>query len=289
MNKSTALIQNPVDDYALKRHHNFQHSLSHHPLLQLEELKKLALRSPKIRFHSAMLKRTQPFDTARELQTGMTIEETLNNIEASGSFVYLMEVEKDPLYRDLIQTIMANIEKNVHRHDSKMCKPKAWIFITSPGGVTPYHRDFNANYFFQIKGQKTLWLWDHTDREIVGQEEDEAFHGVHSLAKTLYTDEKMKKAVKYEMGPSSGAFFSYTDPHLVENGSEEVSISLSITFLTPEDYQVKRIHKINQLLRKVGIIPSDIGKSKLLNQMKLGLHWLVKHTIYLKSPDWEDA
>jgi hypothetical protein len=273
-----------------EKQHTFKHNLHNHPLFQFDELTKLAMRNPKIRYHSAKLSRTQRFDTARiEHVTGLTLEETLKNIEAAGSFVYIMEIEKDPIYGPLVRELLSEIEKDVLKFHKKVCKPQAWIFITSPGGVTPYHRDFEANHYFHIKGKKTLYLWDPRDKEIVNQKENEFFHGVHSLEKTVFVDDKIKKACRYELTPSHGVFFPYTAPHLVENGEDEFSISFSITHMTPEDFQERRVHKINQMLRKLGVRPTDYHESRMKNRCKLGLHWLIRNTIFARSKDWKDA
>jgi hypothetical protein len=283
-----AYLERHLDEFHPEKQHHFKHCLHNHFLFQFEELTKLALRNPKVRFHSAKLERTQRFDTARvEHLTGLTLKETLDNIEVSGSFVYIMEIEKDPIYGPLVKEIFKEIEKDVLKFHKKMLKLQAWIFITSPGGITPYHRDFESNHYFHIKGRKTLWLWSPKNKAVVNQEENECFHGVHSLAKTVFTEEKLKLASKYDLTPSMGVFFPYTAPHMVENGNEEFSISLSLTYMTPEDMQVRRIHKINQILRKIGLKPTDIEKhNKLKKNVKLGLHWVLRTIIFAFLNDW---
>lgn len=282
-------IERLEKDFHPDRQHTFKHNLASHPLFTIEELTKLALRNPKVRFHSAKLEKTQRFDTARiEHVTGLTLEETLRNIEVSGSFVYIMEIEKDPIYGPLINEIFEEIKHDVLKYHKKMCKPQAWIFITSPGGTTPYHRDFEANHYFHIAGKKTLWLWDPKDREVVSQIENEVFHGTHSLVKTTLTEEKTNKASQYELSPTNGVFFPYTAPHMVQNGNDGYAISFSITHMTPENYHEKRIHKINLLLRKLRINPSDYQESKIKNTFKLGIHWFLRTVVFSKSSDWDD-
>lgn len=283
-----AYLERQLDEFDPAIQHHFHHTLHNHPLMQFDELSRLALRNPKVRFHSAKLERTQRFDTAREEHvTGLTLQETLDNIDVSGSFVYIQEIEKDPVYGPLVQEVYKEIKKDTLKFHKSISRVQAWIFITSPGGVTPYHRDFETNHYFHIKGKKTLFLWDPRDKEIVSQEENEYFHGVHSLAKTLYTAEKFKKASKYDLDPAMGVFFPFTAPHMVENGTDEFSISFSITYTTAEDIQVRRVHKINQLLRKIGLKPTDIEKqNKLEYQLKLGAHWVLRTFIFFALSDW---
>lgn len=268
----------------------FSHNLCEHPLFQLEELKKLACRHPTVRFHSALIPRDQRLDRAvQDCPNGMTLPETLDNIEKSGSFVFIMDVQNDPLYAPLMNQILDEIESTVGKHHHNMRKRQAWIFITSPGGTTPYHRDHEASHYFHIKGKKTLWLWDQNDPEVVTQEENEIFHGTHSLKKTLYREALMEKGTEHKLTPGQGVFFPYTAPHMVENGTDEFSISFSVTHMTDETYNIKRLHKMNQLIRKAGILPSPHGRSRVSDTTKLLLHNILRNTVYSNSREWIDT
>jgi hypothetical protein len=283
-------IERNVADFHPEKQHVFNHNLSHHPLLQLDEIRKLAQRHPTIRYHSAKVARSQRLDLAvQECPNGHTLEETLRNIDTTGSFVFIMDVQKDPIYRNMVDEIMDEVEGSVHRFHKNMRKRQAWIFVTSPGGTTPYHRDHESSHYFHIKGKKTLWLWDHNDKEVISQEENEHLHGVHGLKKTVYKEALMEKATEHHLSPGQGVFFPYTAPHMVENGADEYSISFSVTHMTDETYNIKRIHKINQLLRKTGIKPKDVNDSYLSDRMKLGLHWMLRNSIYSFNKDWKDA
>ncbi len=265
----------------------FKHNLMSHPLLQFDELKKLALRHPTVRFHSANLPRTQSLDTVvHERPTGFSLEDSLENISTSGSFVFIMDVQKDPIYAPFVNALLDEIEGDVNKKQSNLRNRQAWVFITSPGGVTPYHRDQEAATYFHIKGKKTFWLWDALDRDIVSQEENEYFHGVHGLKKTLYSESKMDKAEKFEINPGDGIYFPYTAPHMVENGADEFSISFSVTHMTDEDFNARRIYKINQILRKLGFSPSDMNHSKVIDSLKLSLHFFLRYSLFPFNLGW---
>lgn len=280
-------VHRDPDQFHPNKNHAFTHSLSDHPLFKFEELKKLAMRHPTIRYHSSRIPRYQRLDRAvQECPNGHSLEETLDHIETSGSFVFIMDVQNDTLYAPLVQEILDELEDVVHRHHRGMRKRQAWIFITSPGGTTPYHRDHESSHYFHIKGKKRLWLWDHNDREVVSQLENETFHGVHSLQKTSYRDSLMEKASEYNLSPGHGAYFPYTAPHLVENNDQEYSISFSVTHMTDENYAEKRINKVNQLLRRFGLNPNDLGASALVDQMKLLFFMILKKFVFSGNKDW---
>jgi mannose-6-phosphate isomerase-like protein (cupin superfamily) len=264
-----------------------KHNLCSHPLMQLEELKKLALRHPTVRYHSAKISRSQKLDTvAKDCPNGMSLKDTLDNIESSGSFVFIMDVQKDAIYAPFVNELLGEVQGDVERYHHNMRNRQAWIFITSPGGVTPYHRDQEAAHYFHIKGEKSFWLWDANDREIVTQEENEFFHGVHGLKKTDYADSKMTKAEKFTIYPGDGIYFPYTAPHMVENGTDEYSISFSVTHMTTENYNTRRINKINQLLRKIGIKPRDLDQSGFIDNLKLTTHFMLRSILGLFKKSW---
>ena len=61
-----------------------------------------------------------------------------------------------------------------------MCHRAGWIFVTSPGAVTPFHMDDEHNFILQIAGRKRLYVWDPQDRSVVSDLGQELFHARHS-------------------------------------------------------------------------------------------------------------
>ena len=285
-----AWLEREKTDFNASKKSAFAHALQTHPLMQFEELKKLALRHATVKYHSANIPRTQSLETVvKEAPSTMSLEDALQNIQTSGTFVFIQNIQNDPIYGPFVNEILNEIEKDVHQTHNNLRKRQAWVFITSPGGTTPYHRDQESTHYFHIKGQKTFWLWDPTDRSIVTQEENEYFHGVYGLSKTRYQEDFMTKATQYIINPGEGIFFPYTAPHMVENGKEEFSISFSVTHMTDEDFAIRRINKINQLLRKLGFFPKDQGASKFIDHLKLGIHWILRTTLSRFGNNWKNA
>lgn len=285
-----SLLSRSVNNFNASIKSTFTHELHQHPLMQLEELKKLALRHPTVKYHSANIPRTQSLETVvKEAPSPMSLENALENIETSGTFVFIQNIQDDPIYGKFVNEILDEIQKDVHKTQHNMRNRQAWVFITSPGGTTPYHRDQESATYFHVKGKKTFWLWDPNDRSVVSQEENEYFHGVYGLSKTKYKEALMDKATEYTILPGDGIFFPYTAPHMVQNGSDEYSISFSVTHMTDEDYAIRRINKMNQVLRKFGFSPSDQGRSGLLDQFKLAIHRFFRTTLSRFSEDWKNA
>lgn len=283
-------IQRADSEFNPSRKSRFTHELAQHPLMQFEELKKLALRHPTVKYHSANIPRTQSLETVvKEAPSNMSLEDALKNIETSGTFVFIQNIQNDPTYGKLVNEILDEIEKDVHKSHRNMRKRQAWVFITSPGGTTPYHRDQESAHYFHIKGKKTFWLWRVSDRTVVTQEENEFFHGVYGLGKTKYQEAYMDNAFEFRIQPGDGVFFPYTAPHMVQNGKEEFAISFSVTHMTDEDFAIRRVYKINQLLRKFGIAPKDQGESRAVDNLKLAVHWILRTSLSPFVKNWKNA
>jgi hypothetical protein len=56
--------------------------------------------------------------------------------------------------------------------------------------------------------------------------------------------------------------------------------------MSEEDYCTRRINKINQILRKLGLKPRDQFESYIGDKCKLLTHWCLRNTFCYFSKDW---
>ncbi len=59
--------------------------------------------------------------------------------------------------------VLDELNLGVEQRDPGMCYRGGWIFVTSPNTVTPFHYDKEHNFILQVRGRKTLHVWDHRD------------------------------------------------------------------------------------------------------------------------------
>src|SRR5262249_6795970 len=171
-------------------------------------------------------------------------------------------------YRDLVFGVLGEVKPIVDRVDPGMRELHGWIFVSSPRATTPYHMDHEANFLVQIRGTKTINVWDPKDRSVVGERELETFHGTWSLDDTKWRDEFQAKAHVFQAAPGTGVFMPFTSPHTVQNGPD-VSITLSLTFLTDRSVREQMLFAANHKLRKLGVSPRPVGSSRLRDEAKL--------------------
>lgn len=50
-----------------------------------------------------------------------------------------------------------------------------WLFVASPGAVTPFHFDRFSNFLFQIRGSKELAVFPHFHKSVLSPEDCEKY------------------------------------------------------------------------------------------------------------------
>jgi hypothetical protein len=243
-----------------------RHRLSGHPLFALPRLLELAATLPaaNVEYNAGNI----PVSLAPDLtpRNGLSAAETIRRIEDCNSWLVLKYVESDPAYRALLEACLAQIARHSEPLRPGMCMPQGFIFLSSPGSVTPYHMDPEHNFLLQIRGAKSVRLYDAADRALVSHEELERFHaGAHRNLR--WRPECETSGQDYSLEAGQGLHFPVCAPHFVRNGGS-VSISFSITFRTPDKERDSLVHRFNGVMRSRGLRPSPIGRHPWTDALK---------------------
>ncbi len=246
----------------------FSHNLRDHPLFDLRRLSALGQSlwpRSMASFHSCDIPLNKGWSLAPSRVA--TIEDAIERIGESGSWVLLKGVQEDPDFLDLLNQCIRELEDltevPLRREITWM---DAYVFIASPGSLTPYHMDHEANFLFQITGEKLMNVFDANDRSVLTDSEIERYYaGDFSAAK--YRDENQTKASVYHLGPGMGLHHPVRAPHWVRNG-DAPSITLSILFFLREYDLEARIYQVNSYLRRLGLTPVPPGRSRFRDSLK---------------------
>jgi hypothetical protein len=261
------------------------HSLSDHPLLQIQSLVELGKRQQQrnlVRTHSADATAGTSFADAPSLHPNKAdAVATLEGIAQARAWMSLLNVQADPIYRAFIDEILDEVKPIVEQRDPGMCYRAGWIFVSSPNTVTPFHMDHEHNFIMQIRGTKRLFVWDPFDREVVSERAQERFHDEHSRELITWSDEYRKRARVYELVPGQGGYMPSTAPHMVENGPEP-SVTISFTYYTDSTRERELIYRGNARLRRLGLEPKPVGADPMRDRMKaavLGRYTVAKNAV----------
>ncbi|MCB4862967.1 cupin-like domain-containing protein [Sphingobium sp. PNB] len=233
------------------------HGLAGHALLTLEALAGLAERMPvdSVEYNLGKL----PLGVRAEdtPSNGLTLGETIRTIETNGSWAVLKNVERDAAYGALLDRALAELAPLVERETGPMLHREAFIFLSSPGSVTPFHMDPEHNILLQIRGEKTMTVFPAGDEELVPAVQSEAFHaGGHRNLD--WRDGFRERGMAVTLSPGDAIHVPVKAPHFVENGPV-VSVSLSVTWRSERSVAEGELYSLNALLRRRGLPVGRIG------------------------------
>jgi hypothetical protein len=245
-----------------------RHCLTEHPLLQPDQLVELGRRLEargRVRTHSNDAQPGTPFNTAPRLHPNRrSASDTLQQIRDAKAWMSLLNVQTDPTYRALVDEVLDELKPGVDRLDAGMCYRGGWIFITSPNTVTPFHFDKEHNFILQVRGRKTLYVWDHRDTEAASERARDRFHARHERDLLVWNDALRERATVFQLEPGMGAYMPSTSPHMVENG-DEPSITVSFTYYTDATRRDSLLHKAHDRLHAWGLAPPRVGANRTLD------------------------
>ena len=254
-------VDRPFDPWRVQA---VRHSLSSHPLLQMDSLRELGKRLEargRIRTHSDQAKPDTPFNSAPETHpSGKRGTEALADVTKAGAWTSLLNVQSDEIYRTLVDEVLDSLEPTVDAVDPGMSYRGGWIFVTSPRAITPFHMDMEHNFIVQILGKKRLYVWDPMDRSVVTERGRERFLSFQSRDLVRFHEDFRKKAQVFELEPGMGGYMPSTAPHLVENG-DGPSVTMSFTYYTDSTRKRSLLYRGNTHLRRLGFDPLPVGSN----------------------------
>jgi Cupin-like domain len=244
-----------------------RHGLTEHGLFDLDRLLELGrvLPADEIEYNAGNLAVSQ--DATLTPRNGLSVDETIRRIRECKSWMVLKHVERDPEYKGLLDACLDEIREASPAVVGDMRQREGFVFLSSPQSVTPYHMDPEHNFLLQIRGKKTVYMWDPADREVLPEESIERFYGGDPHRNMPFDEAWQKRAQRFDLEPGDALYFPPTAPHWVQNG-DEVSVSFSITFRSEAGDRRQRVYWANHKLRKLGWEPAAFGRSKLVDSAK---------------------
>ena len=255
-----------------------RHNFHEHPLMQLKELEKLAqglAPAGQCRFIAPGTRQDSPFRHKPVHPEGRQIGEIFRRIEEPGSWIALYNVETNPAYRDFIKDVVNCMRPQVEREQGPIFLETGFIFVSAPPSVTPFHIDRENNFWLQLKGRKTLNVWEPSDRAVVASPlvDDFILYGSNVTFQEGYKE----RSLEFDVGPGEGVYFPSTSPHMTRTDDswarpgDAVSVSMGVNFYTRRTRRRAYVHAANMMLRKLGINPRHPGGSQGLDGLKYPL------------------
>jgi hypothetical protein len=232
----------------------FAHGLGDHPLLTLEALAALgeALPDRQLEYNrSDVPVGTQPDEAPKN---GLSIGDTIRTIAENQSWCVLKNIETMPAYDQLLRDLLGELRDVVLPRTGEMLTLQGFIFVSSPGSVTPYHFDPEHNILLQLQGSKTMHAFPAGDLRFAAQVQHERYH-TGSHRGLPWDDSFAGSEFVADLQPGRAVLMPVMAPHFVRVGSDP-SISLSITWRSEWSYREADAHAANNWLRQRSFSPA---------------------------------
>lgn len=245
--------------------HVLRHELRDHPLFELEALAQLGESLPEasIEYNRGDL----PIGVeGKPERPALGIGATIRSIAESGSWAVLKNIEQNPLYAAILTDLLEELRPQIEARTGRMMMTQAFVFISSPNAVTPYHFDPEHNILLQLRGAKTMTQFPAGDATYAPDEVHEGYHtgGARELS---WREELARGGKDFRIGPGEALFVPVMAPHFVRNGPEP-SISLSITWRSEWSFAEADARAFNGVLRRIGFKPRSTGRWPVSNLAK---------------------
>ncbi|MBV7259509.1 cupin-like domain-containing protein [Erythrobacter crassostreae] len=245
--------------------HLLRHGLDRHPLLEIEALADLAerLSEESVEYNRGDL----PIGIDdKPGATGLSIGETIRSVHDANSWAVLKNVEQVPAYNGLLIDLLGDVQSEIEAATGRMLTPQAYVFISSPSAVTPYHFDPEHNILLQVSGSKVMTQFPAGNPRFAPDTTHESYHtgGPRELS---WQEGFREQGLPFALGPGDAVYVPVMAPHYVQNGPDS-SISLSITWRSEWSYRESDARAFNHLMRKRGLTPQATARWPANNKAK---------------------
>jgi len=255
----------------------FGHRLMGHPALSLENLGRVlpSLKEGQLFYSKSTLDTGEDLDRLHQSQrNGLSIEQTIENIQTSNSYIMVRSPETDPSFADLHRGLLSDVEAVIQgrRAGRKALDSMLYMFIASPNSVTPFHIDRYSTFLMQFRGSKTVTVFPALDPRVVNAKDCEDYVAYRAKRGPQWNPASEAYGTTFEFAPGEALHIPFVAGHHVRNGADDVSISLSIIFKTDETERMRKAMMFNRkarmLLSPLGMAPSLAGQSAWKDAMK---------------------
>lgn len=230
-----------------------RHCLADHPLLSREMLALAAERMDPAHVECRAANGRNGGEFAMAAPVADSPAETIRQIETAGRWVMLRFAEQLPEYAELIAALLGEMEPMMAATTGEAQRVAAFIFISSPGTLTPFHFDPELNILFQIAGSKRFVTFPPTPPWLPLAKQEQ----FHRKEDNLLDWEEGFAAGEtvHQLLPGEALFVPYKVPHWVQVEAEP-SISISLTWRTQGSMEQDLAWRCNDWLRLKGIHPA---------------------------------
>lgn len=231
------------------------HALLGHPALSLGNLAAVVPRLPPADvFHSnGRLDLGDSLDSAHiDHRPAERLEEAIGRLREVQAYIMVRSPERDPSFRELHAALCEAMNAHLREsgQDGVISDAKLYLFIASPNAVTPFHIDRYSTFLLQFQGTKQVTVFPPWDPQVVSDRDTERYV-THDDGRPCWRPEMASRGQVFEFRPGEALHIPFVAGHHVRNGADDVSISMSVIFRTPETRTLTSALNFNRRLRRM--------------------------------------
>ena len=253
----------------LKKPFRLKHTLANNPLFALSRLVELAKSLPRdaIEYNSGKVAIGAKPEEVPKIDR--SAEDVIKSIETENAWMVIKHVETEHEYRAVLEQFVTEANIAAGRKPSDFSDIEGFIFVSSAKATTPFHNDAEENILIQIKGDKFVRTFDNDDRTLLSEEDLEISPSRHR--NRHYEEWFEQRATLHTLKPGDAVHMPYMIPHWVSTGNS-YSISMAMTWKTPEVRRLNKIRLMNGTLRRFGMPQRPPGASPTMDAAKVFAH-----------------
>jgi hypothetical protein len=188
--------------------------------------------------------------------------------------------EQHPSFADLHADLMADVASVIRARglDGTLYEPRLYLFIASPGSVTPFHIDRYSTFLLQFSGSKEIGVFPVWDPRVASPQAIESYV-LQAGGRPTWSAVDQSLVKRWQFSPGQGLHIPFVAGHYVKNGMEAPSISMSFIFKTAATLRAVRAlsfnHRARRITRVFGFEPRPVGQSPARDDMKASLYGAV--------------
>lgn len=172
-------------------------------------------------------------------------------------WIMLRDLARWPAFAGLVGQVLDTIRPIAEPQTGALLKPVAFLFVSSPGLLTPLHFDPEYNILFQISGTKRFSILPRA----CGLPDAAQNGHFHRTGDNLlpWHAELAARARHFDLAPGDAVHVPFKAAHTVTVG-DAPSISLSVTWRSPDSLLQDDAWAMNGLLARYGLRAPPPGR-----------------------------
>lgn len=174
----------------------------------------------------------------------------VTSLDRSRRWIMLRDLALWPDFAPIVDEVLAAIAPVAEPETGALLKPVAFLFVSSPGLLTPLHFDPEYNILFQIAGRKRFTILP-PECGLPSAGHNAHFHrtGDNLLP---WTPQLAERGLHFDLGQGDAVYVPFKAAHTVTVGNTP-SISLSVTWRSRESLLQDDAWAMNGLLARCGV------------------------------------